>query len=238
MITDKIRKLLAMAEGGSTEQERATFLEKAQALMVEHAVSEAMLRASGQKNIGEAKHRYWFREDRTTLLIKAKRELLAGLATIHRCKVIRYGRNGRDAMGIVGFESDMDNVATMFASIMLQLQTDMDKTYNPVYGHVRGYRVSFAHGYVRRVYARLEDAQRRQMANATEGIPGSALVLRDQSQLVIDKFNEMFPSTRTTKITTSADTNHAGYAAGDAAGQLADLGGARVGSASANRVLS
>lgn len=66
LMTDKIRKLLAMAEGGSTEQERATFLDKAQRLMIEHAVDEAMLRASGEKEMGTVNHRYWFDSDRQT----------------------------------------------------------------------------------------------------------------------------------------------------------------------------
>jgi hypothetical protein len=228
--TEKIRALLELAENESTEEARATFLVKAQELMVKHSIDEAMIRAAGGNEIGGVDGEIWFREDKTSLLIKAKRELLSGLANLNRCKLISHGKSGRDYMTLVGFESDRKAVAMMFTSVMLQLQTDMStqERLGRVSGPLRGWRVSFAHGYGRRVYARLRDAQARQMASATDARPGSALVLRDQSALVADRFQQMFPNTISRKTSLSIN-NREGYAAGDAAGYRADLGGFRVG---------
>lgn len=228
--TEKIRALLELAENESTEEARATFLEKAQALMLTHRIDEATARASGKTNVGSVDGQIWFREEKTSLLIKAKRELLSGLAILNNCKVISHGPSGRDYMTLVGFESDRKAVSLMFASIMLQLQTDMatQERFNRVSGTLRGWRVSFAHGYGRRVYARLRDAQARQMASHESTTPGTALVLRDTSALVADRFQQMFPDTINRKTKLSIN-NRAGYAAGDAAGYRADLGGSRVG---------
>lgn len=145
-----------------------------------------------------------------------------------------YGKNGREAMGLIGFDSDMDNVATMFASIMLQLQTDMERS--PVIGPARSFRVSFAHGYVRRVGYRLNEAYNRDMSATVVSTPGSALVLRDQSQMVTDKFEQMFPRLRSITITDSSRNNYAGMRAGDEAGCRADLGGTRIGNTRAGEI--
>lgn len=159
------------------------------------------------------------------MLVKAKRELFWGLADLNRCKTVGFGKNGRDYSMLIGFESDRNHVKVMFNSIMLQLQTDMVREErNGVCGPVRGWRTAFAHGYVRRVLSRLRAAQTATVAN----VPGSALVLRDRSALVEDKFGQMFPKLR--KATTKTSTGNAdGYRRGDAAGSRADLGGARVG---------
>src|SRR5688500_4835258 len=110
-MADRIRKLLATAEDPRlTEEARAAYLEKAQELMIKHAIDEAMIDASGTREIGEITTRVWFKGERSTGLIKAKRELLIGLARLHRSDTIMHGANGRDYMTVIGFASDLDHV--------------------------------------------------------------------------------------------------------------------------------
>lgn len=230
-VVDKIRKLLAKAESTTEERERDLFLAKAQELQDKYAVDITLLAAAGQIR-QEAVVKLRFCEERNTPLIKAKRELVAWLCEVNRCKGIMGHR--RAYIDVYGHESDAEMVRHLFGSIMLQLQTAMardervlEMTDMRPQQEMKGWRVSYAHGYVRRVGSRLVQAQQAAQTNATPtaGTPGTALVLADRRQAVERHVAEQFGKLRATRYRNEAHANPHGYQRGDLAGQQADIGG-------------
>ena len=228
---DKIRKVLAKAEDpAATEEERASFLASAQRLAKDHAVDMHNLGVSDPQRAEAIEGVRWFADDKHTTLIKAKRELLFGLATLNRCRTVLHGRA---FVNLIGHQFDMEIVSMMFTSVMLQLQTAMvvaERTAHAV--NVRSWRVSYAHGYVRRVIERLRYADR-----SDASIPGTALVLVDRTALVNKRLADMYPKLRIATLKTSADSGSGAYARGVVDGSIADLGGARLGGSTDRHVL-
>jgi hypothetical protein len=221
---DTIRALLAKAESTTFEEERATYMAKATELMRKHAIDLGMLAAAGNRADDDViECRVLFADMKGTQFIKAKRELMWGLVALNRCRVVQIGKNGRDQSWVYGFRADLDFIDMMFASIVVQMMTAMNAD-RPSYA-TRTWAVSFAHGYVRRVIARLRDAQ---TAATTSDAPGTAVVLRDRSSEVNAFVANRLPNVRQRRIQSTSDRDMSGYMAGDHAGFLADLGGNKV----------
>lgn len=235
----KIQKLLAWAEATFNEVEAATFLAKAQELQELYLIEQHELIRCGQaapETIGFVVTL----EGKSTPLIKAKRELIWGLADLNRCRSTMA--HDRSYVRIYGFDSDREIVLAMFNSIMLQLQTAMVSAekveYSPVSGTLKGWRVSFAHGYVRRVLSRLVDAQARRNADAARvATPGAELVLVNRAQMVKEHLDSTVKLKKNSGYRTDAMANRAGYASGDLHGTAADLGGSRVGGVAGGRAI-
>jgi hypothetical protein len=231
----KVRGLLAKAESTTNEAERDAYLAKAQQLQDAYKISSTLLAASGQAKREGIDYTDTCNE-RNTPLIKAKRELIIGLADLNNCTTVMGP--SRAYIRVFGHNSDRDFVLAMFNSIMLQLQAAMARDEE---GPDKGWRVSYAHGYVRRVYSRLKQAQERSQAeNPTTGDRRSnALVLVDRTALVSKHMNDFYGDQLKVgrRIPTEAGRNEAGYRSGDAAGMRADLGGARVGGQQAAKPL-
>jgi hypothetical protein len=230
-VLDKIQKLLAQAEGTSHEGEASAFLAKAQELQEAYLIEQHELIRDGQAKAEEIGFIVTL-EGKSTPLIKAKRELMWGLAALNRC--MSTMAHDRSYVRIYGFESDRELVLAMFNSIMMQLQTAMpiaERTdYNTFSGPVKGWRVSFAHGYVRRVLERLNDAQMRRNQDAqAASTPGAELVLVNRAELVKNYLNDNVSTRKNSGYRTDAAGNEAGYASGDRHGATADLGGTRIG---------
>lgn len=239
-LLDRIQALLAKAESTTYESERDAYLTKAQELMTRHMVTEAMLAAAGKRAPEDIVVKEYFAEIKHTTLIKARRELLAGIADINRCRVVAFGANGRDKYQVIGYASDMEFVEHLYTSLLLQMQTAMshDETTAVPYGTIRAWRVSYAHGYVRRVLGRLRASQAATMADVAT-TPGTDIVLRDRSAVVNARVGELFPHLRAGRSqSTAARSDSGGYWAGDQAGQRADLGQGRVGGSSGRAIES
>lgn len=230
---DTIRALMAKAERTDNEHERDAYLAKAQELMFKHAVSEGMLAAAGNRSAEDRiTMKTIFADSKGQQFIKARRELWWGLADLNRIKIVVTGRNGRDATWAYGYVADLEFVEIMYASLDVQLTRAL--AANRPSGATRSWAVSFAHGYVRRVIARLRDAQAAQMAGSD--VPGTALVIRNRKDDVDAYVAERLNNLRRVRMTTS-NNDMGGYNAGAAAGNQADLGGRRVGSTSNARRL-
>jgi hypothetical protein len=237
----KIQKLLALAERTTNEVEAATFLAKAQELQEAYIIEQHELIRDGQaeqESIGFVVTL----EGKSTPLIKAKRELIWGLAALNRCQSTMA--HDRSWVRIYGFDSDREIVLSMFNSIMLQLQTALavaeKAEYTPLIGTLKGWRVSFAHGYVRRVLARLQAAQAARTRDAERvATPGAELVLVNRAQLVKNHLDDAVPNLKkNSSYKTDAFGNSAGYGSGDRMGQTADLGGTRLGGEGGNRSIA
>jgi len=235
-ITALVEKLLTKAENpAATAEEAATYLAKAQELITKHAIEEGVLdRARAAR--GEARQETItsarFCEERNTKLIKAKRELVMYLAEVNNGYVLMA--RGRAYLEVHAHESDLRMIQALYASILVQMATAMSAAENigEVVGPLAGWRVSYAHAYMRRVGMRLIDAKNATRRASETATPGNALVLADRRDTVVQAYNAQFgEASKGRRIPTSARNEH-GAATGRRDGQRADLGGERLGSTS------
>lgn len=249
----KIAGLLALAEDAAkanNEALRDTYLEKATALQLKYVVDEAMLRkaeGSGREEIVQED----FCTESNTQMIKAKRSLINNIATLYRGKAVMMGEwttakgtgkmkyDKRAKIRVWAHRSDMDFIRSLYVSLILQMQTMMaaDERAERAYGDTSAaaWRVSYAHAWVNRVYVRLEEMKRRQERDANATTPGTALVLRDRTQLVADLVDNSLGKLRSTKVRVDAKSLSGARAGRDAADR-ADLGGRKVGSNRAGEI--
>lgn len=245
---EKIRALLAKAEGTHFPGEAKAFSEKAQELMSKWAIDDAMLRASkpdeGRGSI-----------DQSTIWIDAneyrapKIQLLNHIAIINDCKIVLYRQQyiklndelepkRRVRVVIVGFAEDREWINTLYTSLMTQasmeyLSSDVQdrlKLECPHSGHRIAWRNAFMFGYGQAIYRRLIDAKRRAQAQAeTQYTGGMAMVLARKDTLVSQAFSNMFP--KLGKASSSSASRDAGSAGsmGYAAGGRADLLNPKIG---------
>lgn len=245
----KIQALLAQAEGEAAlgnEGARDTFLEKAAALQLKYAIDDAML-AVGAQNKDELTEADFCIESNTPL-IKAKRQLINGLAHWNRGKAIMMGdfkdkRGGgrrwdkRAKVRVYAHESDLQFITMLYNSLILQMQTMMANDERKILDSYRpparpsaamaSWRVSYAYGWVDRVLGRIGEAALRNESEAESGQPGTALVLRDRSQIVKDHVANQFGPLKKTNYRID-DKDASGRQAGRAAAERADLGQTKV----------
>jgi hypothetical protein len=252
----KIAALLAQAEGeakAGNEEAVQAFLDKAQALQLKFAIADSML-PKGDRTKEEIVFAD-FCQEANTPLIKAKRELVNGLATLYRGKAFLAGEYRKDANGkmlytthrgkwgpvydkrakvrVYAHESDLRFIEQMYTSLILQMQTFMaeaekhQEIFTGVGRVANAWRVSFAYGYVRRLYSRLHEAKRRQEREANNDQPGTALVLVDRQALVQAEVDRMVGPMKTVRH--REDNDGSGTRAGRDAADRADLGDCKLG---------
>lgn len=223
----RIQALLAQAESTNHEEEAATFLAKAQELMLRFAIDEAEL---AQKD-PERKTRPIMRTidfGKFGAGVKAKRQLITGIAYVNRCKV--WLHHGRKFLSVAGFEEDVEFVEMLFGSVLVQMEaacTTALRTEKPDGVNSTSFRTSFMYAYTNRVVHRLQEAQRIAEQHEREhNQAGTALVLRDR-KAEVDRYVEG----RVGKLRKGAGARHQGSAhgamSGDAHGRRADVSGGR-----------
>lgn len=238
-ILRKVRGLLAKAESTTNEHERDAFLAKAQELQAKYAVDAEMVGAINpdrREGIGHIR----LVEERNSKNVKAKRELVMWLAQVFNGKVIMGPR--RAYLEVWAHETDLKIIEMMYGSLLLQMQTAMarDEATYGLYGGLSSWRVSYAHGYVRRVGNRLAAQHDRATADAAAAAGVStALVLVDRSALVTNAQQAFYGDglKKARKIPTQAGANAHGFYSGVEAANQADLGQQRMGSGQSRPVL-
>lgn len=247
----RIAALLAQAEDAAkrgNEAERDVFLEKASALQLQYVIDEAMLQRAG-KPVTEKIVYADFCEESNSPLIKAKRVLIQAVAEVNRGKVVMLGaykiqKGGQRAgqrvydqrakMRVWAYESDLRFITALFTSLLVQMETmmaaDEKEQQLKIFwtgGTIQAWRTSYAHGWTDRIWSRLKEIERRNKKDAETAVPGTALVLRDRSAVVEQRFAEIYPKVKKFRAPRS-DHDSGGGAAGSAAANRADLGQTRV----------
>ncbi|MEY2399547.1 MAG: hypothetical protein QOJ00_2721 [Actinomycetota bacterium] len=216
----KVQALLAKAESTPFPEEAAAFIAKAQELMTRHAIDDAMASA-GPRHRGE---RPVLRAVTVPDPYKsAKVSLLAAVASANDVRVV----TGRDAVTLVGFESDLDVTEVLFASLLIQATREMHLAASRITdGRLRAFRHAFFVAYGSRVGARLAEARRASTSEA-ESVYGTALVpvMAERHEAVDAFMDDTWPSLRTKRPTLS---HRGGWLTGHAAADRADLGSARL----------
>ncbi|MGH9104809.1 MAG: DUF2786 domain-containing protein [Acidimicrobiales bacterium] len=252
-VLDKVRGLLAKAEATAFEEEADAFLSKAQELMTRHnldraAVEEATEGAGAGAGAGVEARRCWLDDP----YLKQKGLLLAVVARANRCRTVslyEYGFvtvfghpddltttellftallvHATNQMTLPLRQRKASSAGAGTGALERGLPADRDaweallKSMGRRDASRPSYRRSFLLAYATRIGARLREAA----AAATEAAvatAGDALlpVLANRERGVDEAVAKMFPDTTTSEFTVTDD---AGWAAGRAAADLADL---------------
>lgn len=233
----RIRALLAKAESTAFEEEAIACTAKAHELMTAHAIDRMMIEA--REGRGEILTRV-LRIDAP--YARNKVSILSAAASPNHCRVIvgvqaeRLGEVWADPalhadssdvlVTIVGHAGDIDDVETLFTSLLVQA-TNLMLQEQPHPGEVRSFRAAFLVGFANAVHRRLRETTEDAVAAA--GTAGRDLlpVLASRHERVEAEVQALFPSLG--RFSTSI-SNGRGLLAGRRAGDRADVGHRRVGS--------
>ncbi|MEV4416435.1 DUF2786 domain-containing protein [Catellatospora sp. NPDC049609] len=214
---DRIRALLAKAESTGFPEEAEAFSAKAQQLMARHSIDHALLDATAGGGDGPDTRRIVIANPYEG----PKAMLLQVVAKANGCRAVNFKEFGLSTM--VGFEPDLDAVELLYTSLLVQAVRAMTAA-NPRqdrYGRndVRSFRQAFLSAYAQRIGERLSEATHEAQAAAAAGtdlVP----VLAARTEAVTAAFDDLFPNRVSN---TSRIGNMAGWAAGQAAADRADL---------------
>ncbi|TCO58271.1 DUF2786 domain-containing protein [Actinocrispum wychmicini] len=215
-ILARVRGLLAKAESTQFGAEAEALSAKAQELMNRYAFERALVDADSERLPEAASIRLWLDNP----YVEAKANLVAAIASANRCRSVFYAKIG--FVALVGEEMDLEITELLATSLLVQATRAMiaegSHTTRSGTSRTRSFRRSFLIAYAVRVGERLEKASARAHDPAEDArlLP----VLANRSRLVDETFQTMF--SRTVERTTSV-TNGAGWQAGRAAADRADL---------------
>lgn len=232
---EKIRKLLAKAEGTDNETEAETFNAAAQRLIVQWSIDESVLASKGESadtigtiTINIPRSQY---QTSNQILLNASVDANGCRGVISRVR----GQN-LQRVTIVGFQKDLHRVEILYTSLLVQRERSFGSPENQrrlrfnnvVRGDAVKWRNSFYITFGRTVSLRLAEIREQTVTAEESKSPGVGLVLFDRKLEIDDHFRDLFP--RTSKGTKKTYTPHKdGEAAGASAGARADLGRESVG---------
>ena len=224
--TNRIQALLTKAESTEFPDEAEALMAKAQELMVRHAIDEAMLAGAAGNGRDEVVSDVVVVE---APYATAKATLLGSVARANDCRAI-MGATGTGAQRcvVVGHESDLANVRTLFTALSVHAVRAMLAAEVPAHDTPRRFRHAFLLAFSGRIGERLlaASATARAEAQAVAGSgAGVAVVLANRSDEVDRAFREAFPNVRYTRLSSSST---AGRISGRRAADRAGLGQQRL----------
>jgi hypothetical protein len=214
---DRVRALLAKAESTTFPEEAESLSAKAQELMTRYRIDAALLGGAGG---GPGGRRIWIDDPYAS----AKVSLLSAVARANGCRAVEIGNLG--CVQVVGFGPDLEVVELLHTSLLVQAASAMHAAGPQVdargRSRTRSFRRAFLLAYAWRISGRLTDANAAAESAADAERGGGLLpVLRRRDAEVDAAVADAFPRLRDRR--TSAVTNAAGWGAGVAAADRADL---------------
>jgi hypothetical protein len=225
---ERIRKLLAMAERGSTEEERDAFNAKATALMVQHAIEEAMITDIGRaitEKITQRVYRLKCPKSYSFEFVGIGCQVANALGARGLLQATHVGRTD---LCVVGYETDLDMIWQLTESLVRQCTYALAAWYKL---NVREWhngtqkfnmKRGFISGFARGIRDKLDAIKKQTIADAGNG---SALAVIDRETRVTNWMDDNV-RTASAKGRKYDSSSHVG---GWSAGQRADVGGASVG---------
>ncbi len=230
----RIRALLAKAESTDFPEEAEALTAKAQQLMAQHSIDEALLavdgadpHAPGALRIG-VDNPY---EGPKTMLLDA-------VAAANRCRVVWAKEFG--FCTVIGFDADLDGVELLYTSLLVQATHAMQQAGARQHldgaSRTKAFRQSFLVAYAARIRERLAEATERATSDAAAGrhlredgtaeqlVPDERLLpaLKARTEAVDHQVDRMFPKLVSQRVRVS---DGEGWAAGRAAADRASLRG-------------
>jgi Protein of unknown function (DUF2786) len=224
-LLDRVRKLLAKAEGeGVTPQEAQALTAKAAELMAKYGIDRALLAAARPETDAPASRMVVL--DNPWNRVKA--HLLCGLGAALRCQCVLLTARDGLKVHMFGYASDLERADVLYTSVLIQMAHGLALAPVPERASPRAWRRSWLLGFASAVIGRVKEAEQAAASQAGPGEAGgasrAALVLADRSLVIRDAMRREYPVTRQARMTYSGT----GYGDGYARGQRADLGTPRV----------
>lgn len=232
----KIQALLAKAESTDSEEESDALFAKAEELMVKWSIDEAVARAAGKM---EAEDFVCEKVDLASTYFMADIDLMMAVANNGDCRLVmaKPASNRAGWVKVVGFKGDVERALMLFTSLRIQVTRGVGKAVQPPEDFSSSYifRKSFRQGFAYRIGERLRKQREATVKDAAEEHgTGMELVLRNKSEVVDQKYSEMFRNLRRARSGRQGWSG-AGGNQGRAAGDRADVGNSRVGGRKAIR---
>ncbi|MFJ4185747.1 DUF2786 domain-containing protein [Kitasatospora sp. NPDC089509] len=226
----RIRALLAKAESTEYPEEAEALTAKAQQLMAQHSIDEALLAAATADRDTPAALRIGVDnpyEGPKTMLLDA-------VAAANRCRVVWAKEFG--FCTVIGFDGDLDGVELLYTSLLVQATHALNKAGSGKDSRSKAFRQSFLVAYAARIRERLTAATERATSAAAAGrhlredgteeqlLPDERLLpaLAARSAAVDDEVGRLFPKLVSQRVRVS---DGEGWAAGRAAADRAALHG-------------
>ncbi|GAA1953951.1 DUF2786 domain-containing protein [Kitasatospora viridis] len=232
----RIRALLAKAESTEYPQEAEALTAKAQQLMAQHSIDEALLAAGRPPGSEGSATPGAVRLGVENPYEGPKAMLLDAVAAANRCRVV--WAKEFSFCTVIGFDPDLDAVELLYTSLLVQATAAMHKAGSRQHldgaSRTRAFRQSFLVSYAARIRERLTEATERTTREAAAGrhlredgtaeqlLPDSRLLpaLAAREQAVDSATEQMFPKLTSQRVRVS---DGEGWAAGRAAADRAAL---------------
>lgn len=244
----KVRALLAQAESTPYPEEAEAFTAKAEQMMIKHTIDQAMLADLDPSKLDQIVYRD-VRIDHPHLEHKGTSLYNIAKALGVRGAYVSKNRREKDklgpgndlrysVMGLVGYESDVEWVETLFTSLEVQRTRALTEAVRSkaAHEHGRSFTADFNDGFLSAVLKRIR-ATREQVVKEhdTASNPQShqgksvALVLVGRQEQVDQEYRARFPGARERTTRTSL-RSYTGYGAGKDAGNRASIARGSIGS--------
>lgn len=219
-LIDKVRKLLAMAEGTPNSNEADAFSRKAAELIAAHRIDpERLRRAAGDAlallEVALGRGAY----------VRGRLALLQVIGEAHGCRTVFETRDRGTMAFVAGFRSDLDTVELLYNSLHSQAATRMAGERRSTPAATQQWRRSFMFGYAKQIASMLE----RTAEEAAQRVhPASAALpsLRARDKRVEEYVRQRFGRIGTARRVKGATVH--GFTAGQRAASRADIGRARL----------
>lgn len=226
-ILTRIRAVLTKAERASTPEEGESYFAMAAKLIAKYGVDEALLSfASPTKS--EVNSRYFtcpnpYSMDKVSLLAAIARSLGCQIVLINKDRELPSNQDR--VCRVFGFESDLDRVALLYTSLLVQAASALlyaEIVDKPANENTKSFKVSWSAGFTHAVQNRLEAAEAEAVSNAAAATPGTSveLVMIDRSNEVATAFKAAYPKL----ATVSRSFAGTGWGHGVKAGNKANIG--------------
>ena len=220
-LIEKVRKLLAMAEGTVNPNEADAFSRKAAELIALHRIDPDRLHAEAADDLHVVEV-----ELGRGAYVRGRLSLLGAVGDANGCKVVFEVHDRGTVAFVAGFRSDLETVSLLYHSLHAQASSRMISERRATAAATQQWRRSFLFGYADQIRTMLrqtaDDAQRHVAASVT-ALP--ALRARDRrvEEYSRERFGRIVAARRPKPAIAT------GWQAGRDAAAQADLGRQRVG---------
>ena len=219
-VIDKVRKLLAMAEGTVNVNEADAFSRKAAELIAAYRIDPERLRAESHHDLDVIEV-----ELGRGAYVRGRLALLGAVGDAHGCKVVYEVRRIGTVAFVAGYRSDLETVSLLYHSLHTQASSRMAGERRATAAATQQWRRSFLFGYADQIRVMLrrtaDEAQRHSVATGTT-LPA----LRARDRRVEEYSRERFGRVVAARRPKPAIAT--GWEAGRDAATRADLGRERV----------
>lgn len=219
-LIQRVRKLLAMAEGTGNPNEADAFSRKAAELIALHRIDPERLRVASHDDLALEEF-----ELGRGAYVRGRLAVLDAVAVANDCRVVFESREHGTVAIVAGFRSDLETTGLLYHSLHTQASSRMAAERRATPAATQRWRRSFLFGYAAQIAAMLSESSDEAQRHSPTG--ASALpALRERDERVREFVAERFG--RVTAARPARAATVSGWQAGRDAASRADLGRARI----------